>query len=135
MDDRAPLTRRIFAVLAMLVVAWLPAQAAEIKALRIWAGPEYTRAVFDVSGPLDYKLFDLAGPDRLVLDLKSSTFSADYTAAAAKGLLKAMRSGTQGARDLRVVFDLGQGVRPKSFLLPPAEKFGYRLVLDLYPKS
>ncbi|OJY96391.1 MAG: N-acetylmuramoyl-L-alanine amidase [Lysobacterales bacterium 63-13] len=135
MDDRAPLTIRIFAVLAMLVAAWLPAQAAEIKALRIWAGPEYTRAVFDVSGPLDYKLFDLAGPDRLVLDLKSSTFSADYTAAAAKGLLKAMRSGKQGARDLRVVFDLGEGVRPKSFLLPPAEKFGYRLVLDLYPKS
>ncbi|MCB1578922.1 MAG: N-acetylmuramoyl-L-alanine amidase, partial [Xanthomonadales bacterium] len=36
---------------------------------------------------------------------------------------------------MRVVFDLGEGVRPKSFLLPPAEKFGYRLVLDLYPKT
>ena len=134
MDDRAPMTTRFFAVLAGLVLAWMPAQAAEIKALRIWAGPEYTRAVFDVSGPLDYKLFDLTGPDRLVLDLKSSTFNVDYTGAPAKGLLKAMRSGKQGSRDLRIVFDLGESVRPKSFLLPPAEKFGYRLVLDLYPK-
>jgi N-acetylmuramoyl-L-alanine amidase len=29
-------------------------RAAEVKSLRIWAGPEYTRAVFDVSGPVDY---------------------------------------------------------------------------------
>ncbi len=111
------------------------AEAAEIKALRIWAGPDYTRAVFDVSGPLEYKLFDLARPDRIVLDLSASTFAQAFETPEAKGLLKAVRSGKQGANDLRVVFDLGQGVRPKSFLLPPAEKFGYRLVLDLYPKS
>ena len=111
------------------------ASAADVKALRIWAGPDYTRAVFDVSGPLDYKLFDLADPERIVLDLRGSTFTDSYGTPEAKGLLKAVRSGKQGAKDLRVVFDLAQGVRPKSFLLPPAEKFGYRLVLDLYPKT
>ncbi len=109
--------------------------AADVKALRIWAGPEYTRAVFDVSGPLDYKLFDLSDPDRLVLDLRGSVFTSEYGTPVAKGLLKSVRSGKQGAKDLRVVFDLAEGVRPKSFLLPPAEKFGYRLVLDLYPKT
>lgn len=111
------------------------ASAAEVKALRIWSGPDYTRAVFDVSGPLDYKLFDLADPERIVLDLRGSTFTESYGTPEAKGLLKAIRSGKQGPKDLRVVFDLAQGVRPKSFLLPPAEKFGYRLVLDLYPKT
>lgn len=111
------------------------ASAAEVKALRIWSGPDYTRAVFDVSGPLDYKLFDLADPERIVLDLRGSTFTESYGTPEAKGLLKAVRSGKHGAKDLRVVFDLAQGVRPKSFLLPPAEKFGYRLVLDLYPKT
>jgi len=120
---------------ASLLATIAPAHAAEVKALRIWAGPEYTRAVFDVSGPLDYKLFDLANPNRIVLDLHASTFTADYGTPGAKGLLKAVRSGKQGAKDLRVVFDLEQGVRPKSFLLAPAEKFGYRLVLDLYPKT
>ncbi len=135
MDGHAPTMNRFLAALLVLAALWAPAHAAEIKALRIWSGPEYTRAVFDVSGPLDYKLFDLNGPDRLVLDLKSSTFAADYEVTQAKGLLKSVRSGKQGAKDLRVVFDLGEGVRPKSFLLPPAEKFGYRLVLDLYPKT
>jgi N-acetylmuramoyl-L-alanine amidase len=135
MDRLLPRLIRFALALALPVVALPAAQAAEIKALRVWAGPEYTRAVFDVSGPLDYRIFDLSDPDRLVLDLKSSTFSSDFAAADAKGLLKAVRSGKQGKDDLRVVFDLGEGVRPKSFLLTPAEKFGYRLVLDLYPKT
>ncbi len=126
---------RTISALALLLAAISTAQAAEVKALRIFAGPEYTRAVFDVSAPVDYKLFDLTGPDRLVLDLKSSTFAIGFESAEAKGLLKAIRNGRTGKNDLRVVFDIGEGVRPKSFLLPPTEKFGYRLVLDLYPKT
>lgn len=122
-------------ILALIGAVFAPVHAAEVKALRIWAGPEYTRAVFDVSGPLDYKLFDLSNPERLVLDLRGSAFASGFGTPEAKGLLRAVRSGRQGDKDVRVVFDLEQGVRPKSFLLPPAEKFGYRLVLDLYPKS
>jgi N-acetylmuramoyl-L-alanine amidase len=116
----------------MLLAAGM-ARAAEIKSLRIWAGPEYTRAVFDVSGPVDYQLFELADPERIVLDLRTSTLGGDFSAPPAKGLLKSLRAGKQGKSDARVVFDLTEGVRPKSFLLPPADKFGYRLVLDLYP--
>jgi N-acetylmuramoyl-L-alanine amidase len=111
------------------------ARASEIKNLRVWAGPEYTRVVFDVSGPTDYKLFELAKPDRIVLDLQASTLSPGFGAPAVKGLLKGIRAGKQGKSDARVVFDLAEGVRPKSFLLPPADKFGYRLVLDLYPSN
>ncbi len=125
---------RAASVTALLACA-ASAFAADVKALRIWGGPEYTRAVFDVSGPLDYKVFDLADPDRIVLDLHGSSFSTDYATPAAQGLLKAVRSGKHGNKNLRVVFDLSQGVRPKSFLLPPADKFGYRLVLDLYPNT
>lgn len=122
-------------LLAGVLACLMPAQAAEVKALRVWAGPEYTRAVFDVSGPLEYKLFDLADPARLVLDLRASSFATEFGTPEAKGLLKAVRSGRNGAKDVRVVFDLAEGVRAKSFLLPPAEKFGYRLVLDLYPQT
>jgi len=109
------------------------AHAAEIKNLRIWAGSEYTRAVFDVSGPVDYKLFELSKPDRIVLDMHASTLADGFGAPGAKGLLKGIRAGKQGKTDARVVFDLADGVRPKTFLLAPADKFGYRLVLDLYP--
>ena len=109
---------------------------AEIKTLRIWAGPEYTRAVFDVSGPVDYKLFELGKPDRVVLDLHGAVLGPGFDAPQPKGpLLRSLRAGKQGAADSRVVFDLADGVHPKSFLLPPADKFGYRLVVDLYPAS
>jgi len=124
---------RWIAIGLVAFAAATPARAAEVKNLRVWAGPEYTRAVFDVSGPVDYKLFELTGPDRIVLDLRGSTFAPGFSAPSAHGLLKGLRAGKQGKSDARVVFDLAGGVRPKSFLLPPAEKFGYRLVLDLYP--
>ena len=124
---------RPVAGLLTLLLACSAAHAAEVKNLRIWAGSEYTRAVFDVSGPLDYKLFELNKPDRIVLDMRDSALGSAFSAPAAKGLLKSLRAGRQGKGDARVVFDLAEGVRPKSFLLPPADKFGYRLVLDLYP--
>jgi N-acetylmuramoyl-L-alanine amidase len=125
----------LIACVLALMLAPAAARAAEIKSLRIWAGPEYTRAVFDVSGPVDYKLFELSKPSRIVLDLRGSELGTDFSAPAAKGLLKSLRAGKQGKNDARVVFDLADGVHPKSFLLPPADKFGYRLVLDLYPAS
>ncbi|MEZ5456213.1 MAG: N-acetylmuramoyl-L-alanine amidase [Lysobacteraceae bacterium] len=49
----------------------------------------------------------------------------------AKGALRQVRTGKQGERDLRIVLDLNDTARPKSFLLPPAEGHGHRLVIDL----
>jgi len=45
-----------------------------------------------------------------------------------------VRTGRQG-KDVRVVFDLASGVRPKSFLLLPGDKAPYRLVVDLFPRG
>lgn len=117
---------------ALLLVAG-SVSAAEIKGLRVWAGPEYTRAVIDVDAKVDYKLFELDDPGRVVLDLRDSSLAAGFKAPPASGLLKGLRAGRQGKDDARVVFDLAGAARPKSFLLPPADKAGYRLVLDLYP--
>ncbi|HEX7113041.1 MAG TPA: AMIN domain-containing protein, partial [Mizugakiibacter sp.] len=108
------------------------ADAADVQALRVWSGPEYTRVVFDLSGPLDYKLFQLNGPDRVVLDLDGSRFADAFKAPVAKGLLKSVRTGKHGDSGVRVVFDLGESARPKSFLLKPTDEYGYRLVVDLY---
>ncbi|MGA8276878.1 MAG: N-acetylmuramoyl-L-alanine amidase [Rhodanobacteraceae bacterium] len=121
-----------------LVALWalaFPARAADVSALRIWPGPEYTRAVFDVSGAVNYKLFKLSDPDRVVLDLADSRFLQGFGTPRVKGLLKHIRTGKHGKDGVRVVFDLDKDVRPKSFLLQPADKFGYRLVVDLYPKA
>lgn len=130
----ALIVRALACLTAALAVAGV-AHAAEIQALRVWAGPDHTRAVFDVSGPLDYKIFSLENPNRLVLDISGSTLAKGFAAPEASGLLGGVRTGKQGARDVRVVFDLNEGARPQSFLLPPADKLGHRLVIDLHPNK
>lgn len=113
----------------------LSGQAANlsINGLRLWAAPDHTRLVFDTSGPADHSLFSLSNPDRLVIDIKNSRLSAKVPAAGKNDrYIRRLRSGTRNGKDLRVVLDLKQAVRPKSFILKPNAKYGHRLVIDLY---
>ena len=119
----------------LLLAFAVAAPGTEIRAVHVSPTPEYTRATFDLSGPLDYKLFEIGNPDRIVLDLHAANFAERFAAPAGEGLLKSLRIGKQGKGDARVVFDLAAGVRPKSFLLAPADGAGYRLVVDLYKKN
>lgn len=107
--------------------------AAQVEALRTWAGPDSTRLVLDLSAPpSDYKLVQLDHPARIVLDVQGSSFASAFKVPAVKGLLKSIRTGNNGDA-ARMVVDLSGDVHPKSFLLKPAGQYGYRLVLDLYP--
>src|SRR5579863_3040415 len=128
-----PFVRVLVAGLLLTLGAF--ASAADLKTAHISVTPETTRVVFDVSGPLDYKLFEIANPDRIVLDIRGAAFADGFAVPAGKGLLKSVRTGTQNKTDARVVFDLAADVRPKSFLLPPADNQGYRLVVELYAKT
>ncbi len=111
-----------------------PVQAADVKAARVWAGPEYTRVVFDLSGPLDYKVSPGDTPGNLVIDLGRNDVTGDFSAPGAQGLFKSMRTERQGGNS-RVVATVDARAKPKSFLLKPAGDYGYRLVLDLYPDN
>jgi len=113
----------------------LPAAAAEIKGMQLSTNGDVTRAVFDISAPLDYKLFEIANPDRIVLDLHGTSFADGFTPPAGKGLLKGVRTGRQGKADVRVVFDLAVGVRPKSFLQQATTKTPCRLIVELTPRA
>jgi len=113
----------------------LPAVAAEIRGMQLSTNGEVTRAVFDISAPLDYKLFEIANPDRIVLDLHGTSFADGFMPPAGKGLLKGVRTGKQGKADVRVVFDLAAGVRPKSFLQQATAKTPCRLIVELIPRA
>lgn len=121
--------------MACLLAVWLaaPALAAEVRNVRVWAGPEHTRAVFDLTGPVEYRLFELSAPERIVLDLKGVSLAPGFAPKGSDGLLKGVRAGKHGRTDARIVLDVADGVRPRSFLLAPGEGMGHRLVLDLYP--
>ena len=111
------------------------AGATEIRALRLSPEADHTRATLELSGKLEYKLFEIRNPDRIVLDLDDAAFAPGFAAPAGAGVLKALRTGKHGKDGARVVFDLDASVQPKSFLLTPGDGAGYRLIVDLYKKG
>lgn len=124
--------------LAVLLCGWLSlaAMATEVKGVRVWPSPDSTRVVLDLSGPPDYSHFTLSSPNRLVIDLKSARNRAALEALDNKGLVSRIRSSASpSAGGLRLVLDLKGEVRPVLFPLRPAEPYGDRLVIDLFPKA
>ncbi|MEH6577521.1 MAG: N-acetylmuramoyl-L-alanine amidase [Amphritea sp.] len=110
--------------------------AAEVRNARLWIAPDHARLVFDLSGAVKHKLFTLSNPYRIVLDISSAKISADLAGLdLAKSPLTRMRSGPRNGKDLRIVLDLKESVKPKSFDLKPNDKYGHRLVVDLYRKE
>ncbi|HBD19580.1 MAG TPA: N-acetylmuramoyl-L-alanine amidase [Arenimonas sp.] len=105
------------------------AQAAQLRGLSLVEGEDGTRAVLELSGPADYKLFTLANPDRLVLDLSRSSLAGGFKPPAPNGVVSGVRTGKPAEGDLRVVFDLGRGVQPRSRL--EREGDSARLVVEL----
>ncbi len=107
--------------------------AAEINDVRLWRSPEYTRIVFDVDEKVEYSIFTLEGPDRIVIDIANSQVRGTLSALDFKDSpVTGIRSAARNERDLRVVLDVANVVNPSSFTLPPNGEFGHRLVVDLY---
>lgn len=125
--------RRILATLLLLISGSVWAGEAHVDALRVWSGPERTRVVFDISDPVEHRVFSLDDPERLVVDLSGIRLTSDVPAA--EGVIRQIRSAPRNGSDLRVVFDLAGEVRPKSFVLKPNAEYGHRLVVDLYPED
>ncbi len=122
----------------MLLLVWAvtaTAQAASVQNVRIWIAPDHARLVFDLSGAVEHKVFTLKKPDRIVLDVPSSSISTDLTKLnLKKSPITRVRSGKNGST-LRLVLDLKRPVRPKSFVLKPNQQYGHRLVVDLYDEQ
>ncbi len=100
-----------------------------VDGLRVWSGPDHTRAVFDLSGQVDYQLFQLDNPPRVVLDVNDADLKTRLKVNN-NADIRGIRHGKKGKSTLRLVFDLNRNKRAKSFLLPPNEKYGHRLVVD-----
>lgn len=125
--------KRFGLLLFLLLISVANAGSLKVNGVRLWAAPESTRVVFDVTGPVEHQLFTLKGPDRLVVDLKhASVDKALVKQLQASGVVKGLRSGSRNKDDLRLVLDLAGPVKPKSFILKPNDQYGHRLVIDLF---
>ncbi|HEY9131433.1 MAG TPA: N-acetylmuramoyl-L-alanine amidase [Dyella sp.] len=123
---------RLLACLALLAGACAgTAGAADVKSARVWAGPEYTRLVLDLSGPVSYRVNQDGG--QLSVVLPASTLAGGFSAPRGQGLYKGLQLQRQGDRVL-IFAKIDPASRNKNFLLAPsADSNSYRLVVDLYP--
>lgn len=126
---------RLISTYCLLLIFSLPSGAEEsvrLKNIRVWAAPDNTRVVFDVTSPVMHDIELLSGPDRVVIDLQNTEPFAELPQPVLQdGYVRNIRHG-QHRGFLRVVLDLKKQARAKSFLLAPNKHYGHRLVVDIY---
>ncbi len=123
-----------FVLLVQVTLVAVPARAAtEITALRSWRAPDNTRLVLDLDGPVKYRLSPDSTPARLVIELDDVQTAGPLAMPPVVAPIKAMRFEKSG-NGLRLLIDSAAELTPKIFLLPPYEKYGNRLVLDLFDR-
>ena len=136
--------RRVSGLLCILgaltaFAAALPtaAYAADVEVTDIRVGKHglSTRIVVDLDRPVEAKVFTLAGPARLVIDLPEVGWRLPPRPLPSNtGLLSKLRYGLFQPGNSRVVLDLKEPAKiTKEFSLPGQGGKGARLVIDLVP--
>src|SRR5690606_2467305 len=116
-----------------------PGANGAVTSIRLGDHGHQTRFVMEVAGdvPVEYRVFTLADPYRVVVDIKGVPFSLVEGAAAANkglGFVTGYRYGRFEANTWRVVIDTDQPVAvARDFVLDPQSGFGRRMVIDLAP--
>lgn len=104
-----------------------------VNDVRIWRAPDNTRVVLDVSAPVSHNVITLANPNRVVIDIDNANLKVDLSKLKlSDGPVSRVRSGVKDKSDLRIVLDLNETIKPRSFLLRANDQYGDRLVIDLY---
>ena len=109
-----------------------PARAVDVRAIRVWSGPDTTRVVVDLSGNAQHSVAVLHNPERVVLDVSGARLAKTLHAPpAGAGAVKRVRMSHSPSGNFRVVLDLARPAQAKSFLSKPNAHYGYRLVIDM----
>jgi N-acetylmuramoyl-L-alanine amidase len=131
------LTAMLFASLAALVCAPGPSARAEpaVVDVRLGVHPDKTRFVMELSESVDFKVFTLADPYRIVVDFPMLSWTATARPTAG-GVVSGWRHGRFDARTLRLVLDATGPVRVReAFMIPPRDGRQARFVLDVEAAS
>ncbi|MDB2522741.1 N-acetylmuramoyl-L-alanine amidase [Alphaproteobacteria bacterium] len=113
-----------------LVVAAAESATVAVKDIRFGVTAERTRLVLDLGAKVDFDIFLLDRPRRVVVDLPSLAWPTDQPTV--DGLVQKIRFGQFTADKSRLVIDAKGPVRvAKSFLLAPSSGLPHRLVIDL----
>jgi N-acetylmuramoyl-L-alanine amidase len=124
--------------LALVFTLFLGNAEAQVLSTRIWPARDYTRLTLESKGEIQYTIFNVRNPERLVLDLQTAELSPALAelngkVAADDPYIKGLRVARNRPGVIRLVLDLKTDVKPQIFNLPPIADYGHRLVLDIHP--
>ncbi len=123
---------RAKSVVLLFVCAATAQAGTTVENIRIWSENGKTRVVLDLSETAEHNIFTLRGPDRLVIDLKDSRLAQGLlNMPQGTGSVRSIRSAVRANGQLRVVLDLNEPIRSRSFTAGPNKQYGDRLVVDL----
>ncbi len=131
--------RVIAGFIALLAFSGVPAARAEpgvwVSDVRLGQHSNHTRFVLSLSSKIDFEVFTLAEPYRIVVDFPEVGWRLHPTSAqGATGVVKGFRYGLYRPGRSRIVIDLeGPAAIANKFLLRTDNSGEYRLVLDFVP--
>jgi N-acetylmuramoyl-L-alanine amidase len=108
-----------------------------VMGTRIGEHEDRTRFVVEMSDPVAMRVFTLANPDRVVIDMPTVQWHLDGPPRpSGNGTVKSYRYGEFRSGNSRFVIDLNKPVSVSDpLVLPPSGGYGYRVVIDLFPVS
>ncbi len=118
---------------AVAFVRPVPAADAVVTDVRVSEKVSATRVVFEFTRHLNFNVFTLSEPSRVVVDMPEVGWQLPPKPLPQRvGVFETLRYGLYKPGNSRVVVDLNHpAVIKKAFVLEPSGPHGYRLVLDL----
>ncbi len=123
--------KSLFLIFLFFPTSFLSAsEKIDVKNIRYWSYPGYTRVVIDISGTAEFTEHRLYKPERLYLDIKNSRIIEEMQTniSIGNGMLKSVRAGQFDNSTVRVVLDLENIRNYKIFTLEEPS----RIIADIY---
>ncbi len=117
----------------------ITARAAAILAVRLWPSRDYTRVSIELDEKFKFQFFQVASPERVVVDLEGISLDGPLRELVSKiaandPFIASVRVGQPKPNTVRLAFDLKVEVRPQVFTQDPVGAYKHRLMIDFYPK-
>jgi len=108
-----------------------------VMGARIGEHDDRTRFVVEMSDPVAMRVFTLADPNRVVIDMPAVQWHLDGAPRpTGNGAVKSYRYGLFRPGNSRFVIDLNKPMSvSEPRVLPPSGGYGYRVVIDLFPTA
>jgi N-acetylmuramoyl-L-alanine amidase len=106
---------RAWGLWVITCISSVAAFAAQLNNVTVSQQPGTTTLYFTINGSFTHKLFTLSRPNRVVVDLSTTTLGVNLNRLGiTNSLIKQIRSGSADAKSLRLVLDMNQSVKVRS---------------------